>query len=96
MKTLDEKGNIITAFDLTKGYVYNSKIKSGEHEEILPGTEKMNDGKGLKTIITDYEDVQIYHAYTDAELAAKNAPTLETRVSALESSLLTIVTGGAS
>lgn len=96
MKTFNEKNNLITNFDLTKGYVYPNKIKSGEHEEVLPGTEKMNDGKGLKTVITDYEDVQIYHAYTDAELAAKNAPTLETRVSAIEASLLTIVTGGAS
>lgn len=96
MKIYDEiTGAELSAPDLGAGYLYTERRFVAHHEateaathlEIMPGTEALNDGAGLRQIMVDapacpawdeYEDVQIYHTYTEAELAAMQPSETET------------------
>ncbi len=100
MKVYDESGQLLTAApDLTKGWLENTQHlvqhhlaqKEKSHMEVMPGTT------GLRHLVIDqpardawdeYEDAQIYHPYTAEELAERNRPTLERRVTAAEDALL--------
>lgn len=72
--------------DMNKGYIYPSKRLVASHPaqekvfhmEVMPGTEDMNDGKGLCTIVVDqeaseawdeYEECFLYHEYSEQEIA---------------------------
>ena len=91
MKYKDEKGNVIENPDFTKGEIirteqvvigHHDETPTVTHEEVMKGTEAMNDGKGLKHTVVDvpaipegddYEEYGIYHVWTDEEAAEKNA-----------------------
>lgn len=92
MKTYDEKTwEEIEEPDLSAGYTYAGQRFVMHHEaqaeqshlEIMPGTEAMNGGQGLRGKVVDvpaqdawdeYEDCLLYHAYTAEELAAMQPP----------------------
>ena len=73
--------------------------------KVLKGTEHLRPG-GLRqrVVVTpaapaadawdEYEACQIYHPYTTEELAARNAPTIEERLSAVEGAMLELILGG--
>ena len=74
MKYIDENGNEITNPDLTKGSVTEQTKVTGTRTELMEGTEgRGEDGKGLFQQLNDTETVGVYHAYTDAEIAAQKA-----------------------
>lgn len=95
MKTYHETtGEEILSPDLSLGNTYYGRKFIAHHDEIkevkerrlLPGTEKLNKGKGLYTmaVVTpyapaydEYEDCWYYHPYTDEELAAMYPPIPE-------------------
>lgn len=77
--------------DLSLGYTYPGRrflahheaVEEVSHLEVMPGTEAMNGGKGLRGKVVDvpataawdeYEDCLYYHTYTDEELAAMRPP----------------------
>lgn len=78
MNVYDElTGELLTSVDLKNGTIYTKKRFVSHHDEVpenftyevMPGTEELNDGKGLrgKVIITpyqaaydEYEDVLVY------------------------------------
>lgn len=87
LKVYDETtGEILEGpFDYSKGKLYESfrfiahheAQEEISHEEIMPGTEHMNDGKGLSTIVIDqpakeawdeYARCLIWHTFTEEEL----------------------------
>lgn len=88
MKIYDETtGAELSAPDLEAGYLYAARRIVAHHEateavthlEVMPGTESLNGGAGLRHVVVDtparpewdeYEDCQYYHAYTAEELAA--------------------------
>lgn len=100
MKVYDESNQLLPkAPDLEKGWLeYTQRLvkhhpaqEESSHTEVMPGTD------GLRHLVIDqpardawdeYEDVQIYHPYTPEELAERNKPTLEQRVTATEDALL--------
>lgn len=73
--------------------------------QVLKGTEDLRPG-GLRqrVVVTpavpptpawdEYEECQIYRPYTEEELAAMGAPTLEERVAAVEGAMLELLLGG--
>lgn len=73
------------SYDPDLGRIYETRRFVAHHDavepaydyRIMPGTEEMNDGKGLKEryVVTpgqaaydEYEDCYFYHAYTEEEL----------------------------
>ena len=107
MNVYDETtGELLVEPDLEAGYTYPGKhfvahheaVEEVSHMAVMPGTEHLNGGAGLRGKIVDtpaqdawdeYEDCLLYHAYTEEELAAQKAdaePTkdMEKRVAALE------------
>ena len=91
MKIYDEITNEeLTSPDLTAGYLYTAR-RVAEHvpesREVMEGTITEDDPKGLEHIIEAhdiYEDCQFYHTYTDAEIAERNKPTLDDRITTVE------------
>lgn len=73
--------------------------------QVLEGTGGLHPG-GLRqrVVVTpavpaapawdEYEDCQLYRPYTEEELAAMAAPTLEERVAAVEGAMLELLLGG--
>lgn len=106
MNVYDETtGELLAEPDLSAGYTYASQRLVAHHEAVeeqfhfavMPGTESMNNGKGLKGKVIDtpeqdaydeYEDCLLYHKYTDDELEAKNKPSMEERLAAAEAALI--------
>lgn len=84
MKIYDELTNEeLTSPDLTAGYLYTARRVSGhvpDTEEILEKTITEDNPAGLKHIISGYdvyEDCQLYHRYTVAELAERQQAEIE-------------------
>lgn len=91
MKIYDEITNEeLTSPDLSAGYLYTTRrvIKHvPESREVMEGTITEDNPKGLEHIIVAhdiYENCQFYHAYTDAEIAECNKPTLDDRITTVE------------
>lgn len=62
---------------------HHDAVEEQSHLEVMPGTEAMNGGKGLRGKVIDvpakaawdeYEDCLLYHPYTEEELAAMHPP----------------------
>lgn len=89
LKVYDETtGELLEGpFDYSKGRIYQSvrfvahhdAQEEVSHEEIMPGTEHMNDGNGLSAIIIDqpakdawdeYENCFMWHTFTEEELSS--------------------------
>lgn len=89
LNVYDEQTNELLEppFDYTKGKLYKSirfvahheAQEEVSHEELMLGTEHMNGGKGLYSIVIDqeakdawdeYEDCLIWHTFTEEELAS--------------------------
>lgn len=75
MKIYDEiTKEELTAPDESKGYLYNSQIKTGMTEdtyEVMEGTVTEDCPNGLRRLIPGhavYEACQFYHTYTDDEI----------------------------
>ena len=75
MKIYDEiTKEELTAPDESKGYLYESQIKTGMTEdtyEVMEGTVTEDCPNGLRRLITGhavYEACQFYHTYTDEEI----------------------------
>lgn len=75
MKIYDEiTKEELTAPDESKGYLYESQIKTGMTEdtyEVMEGTVTEDCPNGLRRLIpghTVYEACQFYHTYTDEEI----------------------------
>lgn len=73
--------------------------------QVLEGTEDLHPGGLRRRVETapavpaapawdEYEDCQLYRPYTEEELAAMAAPTLEERVAAVEGAMLELLLGG--
>ena len=91
MKIYDEITNEeLTSPDLSEGYLYTSRRVIGHTEEsyeIMEGTVTEKCPDGLRRLIPAhniYEDCQFYHAYTDAEIAERNKPTLDDQITMVE------------
>lgn len=91
MKIYDDlTGEEILNPDLSAGYLYNGRKVVGYEEdsyEIMEGTVTENCPEGLKRIVPGhniYENCQFYHTYTDAEIAERNKPTLDDRITTVE------------
>lgn len=84
MKIYDEITNEeLTSPDLSAGYLYTAR-QVAEHvpesREVMQGTVTEDDPKGLEHIISGYdvyEDCQLYHRYTVAELAERQQAEIE-------------------
>ena len=79
---------------------HHEAVAEVSHLEVMPGTELLNGGKGLRGKVVDvpaqdawdeYEDCLLYHPYTEEELAAQKVDQppgsdnpIEDRVKALE------------
>lgn len=95
MKIYDEITNEeLTSPDLSAGYLYTAR-RVAEHvperREVMQGTVTEDDPKGLEHIISGYdvyEDCQLYHAYTEEELAEREKPTLQEQVDANAAAIL--------
>ena len=92
LKIYDESTHeLLESPSLVLGYTYPGRMFVAHHEaveevshlEVMPGTEAMNGGKGLRGKVVDvpataawdeYEDCLYYHTYTDEELAAMRPP----------------------
>lgn len=92
MNVYDETtGELLAEPDLEVGYTYPGKhfvahheaVEEVSHMAVMPGTEHLNGGAGLRGKIVDtpaqdawdeYEDCLLYHAYTEEELAAQHSP----------------------
>ena len=73
----------LTSPDLSAGYLYTAR-RVAEHvpesREVMQGTVTEDDPKGLEHIISGYdvyEDCQLYHRYTVAELAERQQAEIE-------------------
>lgn len=62
---------------------HHEAVEEQSHLEVMPGTEAMNGGLGLRGKVVDvpakaawdeYEDCLYYHPYTEEELAAMHPP----------------------
>ena len=91
MKVYDEiSGLELSSPDLTAGCLYTTRRvieHVPESREVMEGTITEDDPKGLEHIIEAhdiYENCQFYHAYTDAEIAERNKPTLDDRITTVE------------
>lgn len=86
MKTYHEKtGELIESPDLDAGYVYPSQRYIGTKRVTLERTVELYPPGGLQHAVPVYEDCQLYHTYTAAELAARvlaQQPTQLDRVEA--------------
>lgn len=75
MKIYDESGALLDACDLSLGYlttVRREVSRTPAHLVVMPGTD------GLRRRVpekVEYEAVQIYHPYTEDELAAMQPPS---------------------
>lgn len=95
MKIYDEitKAELITP-DLTKGHLYAGRMMTGHVEdsyEVMAGTVTADCPDGLQRFIPGhdlYEDCQLYHAYTEEELAEREKPTLQEQVDANAAAIL--------
>ena len=84
MKIYDEITNEeLTSPDLSAGYLYTAR-RVAEHvpesREVMQGTVTEDDPKGLEHIISGYDvydDCQLYHRYTEAELAERQQAEIE-------------------
>lgn len=82
MKIYDESGALLDACDLSLGYLTTVRRKVSRtpaHLVVMPGTD------GLRRRVpekVEYEAVQIYHPYTEEQLAAQRQPTQLDRVEA--------------
>jgi hypothetical protein len=84
MKIYDEITNEeLTSPNLAAGYLYTAR-RVAEHvpesREVMQGTVTEDDPKGLEHIISGYdvyEDCQLYHRYTVAELAERQQAEIE-------------------
>lgn len=82
MKIYDESGALLDACDLSLGYLTTVRRKVSRtpaHLVVMPGTD------GLRRRVpekVEYEAVQIYHPYTEEQLAAQRQPTQLERVEA--------------
>ena len=84
MKIYDEITNeALTSPDLSAGCLYTAR-RVAEHvpesREVMQGTVTEDDPKGLAHIISGYdkyEDCQMYHRYTVAELAERQQAEIE-------------------
>ena len=84
MKIYDEITNEeLTSPDLSAGYLYTAR-RVAEHvpesREVMQGTVTEENPKGLEHIISGYdvyEDCQLYHRYTVAELAERQQAEIE-------------------
>ena len=84
MKIYDEITNEeLTSPDLSASYLYTAR-RVAEHvpesREVMQGTVTEDDPKGLEHIISGYdvyEDCQLYHRYTVAELAKRQQAEIE-------------------
>ena len=92
MKTYDEiTFEEVLDPDLSVGYIYPGRrfvahhdaVEEQSHFEVLPGTEALNGGKGLRGKVVDvpakaawdeYEDCMLYHRLTEDEPAALRPP----------------------
>lgn len=106
MKIYDEFGTLLlTEPDLEKGWLYTEQKlvahhpakEEKSHLEVMLGT----DGLRRKVVDTaarqawdEYETVQIYRLYTPEELAERNKPSLEERISNAENALMELMLGG--
>ena len=91
MKIYDEVTGIeLASPDLSAGYLYAGKHVSKhvpESREVMEGTITEDNPKGLEHIIAAhdiYENCQVYHTYTAAEIAERNKPNLEDRIDIVE------------
>lgn len=95
MKIYDEITNEeLTAPDLSAGCLYTAR-RVAEHvpesREVMQGTVTEDNPEGLAHIISGYdkyEDCQMYHRYTVAELAEREKPTLQEQVDANAAAIL--------
>lgn len=92
MKTYDEKNwDEVLNPDLEVGYVYPGQRYIGTKRVTLERTAELYPPGGLQHEVPMYEDCQLYHAYTEDELAAIQNPEVptdvESRVTALEEEL---------
>ena len=84
MKIYDEITNEeLTSPDLSAGYLYTAR-RVAEHvpesREVMQGTVTEDNPEGLAHIISGYdkyEDCQMYHRYTVAELAERQQAEIE-------------------
>lgn len=98
-KIYDEKtGELLEGpFDYSKGEVregtrfvaHHEEQEEVSHKEIMPGTEHMNGGNGLYTIVIDqpakeawdeYEPCLVWHEFTENELATNNVSELVSQI----------------
>lgn len=75
--------------DLSKGYTYPGRIKTGIRDVVMDGSVETYPPNGLRHREDVYEDCLFYHEYTAEELAAQQNPPeqpteLDSRVAALE------------
>lgn len=91
MKIYDELTNEeLISPNLNVGYLYTSRRIVGHVDdsyEIMEGTITEKCPDGLRRLIPAhniYEDCQFYHTYTDAEIAERNKPTLDDRITTVE------------
>ena len=87
----EETLELIPSPDLSIGYTYPGRrfvahheaVEEQYHYEVMPKTESMRDGKGLRTKVIDvpareawdeYEECLYYRPYTEEELAAMHPP----------------------
>lgn len=78
MKIVDENLEIITEYDLTKGYLTNTVIVKEDATPIDNVTK-------FAWADDDYEEVQMYVINRSADSQSTTNPTLEARVATLES-----------
>lgn len=63
--------------DLSAGRLYESVIVTGQSVEVMPGTVTEVRPQGLRHRVAVAEPCQYYHAYTPAELAARQPSQLD-------------------
>ena len=100
MKIYDEITNEeLTSPDLSAGYLYTAR-RVAEHvpesREVMQGTVTEDDPKGLEHIISGYdvyEDCQLYHRYTVAELAEREQTAIAARNIVLDANAAELISG---
>ena len=80
MRIVDENKNELVNPDLTAGRLEPAVI-------IKRGAEPIDNVKKHAWADDDYEEVKIYHPYTQEELDAKKQPAQEVRIAQLEEEL---------
>lgn len=63
----------LTAPDLEQGFLYDGVRVTGQTTEVMEGTVTEDRPQGLRRLVNVTEPCQYYHAYTEAELAARAA-----------------------